>query len=359
MYCGVTLGGALPAAVSVWLVPRYGWEMIFLIGGVMPLALAACAWLWLPESVKFLVVKGRRDEAARVLRIVAADTDIGPHTMLVPPAETVYGGFNPKYLFAEGLAFLTPLLWLCFAINLMGLNFLIAWMPTLLIGQKLLAQSDAAIVTSLVQIGGTIGGLVLCRPMERRGFWPVALLSAGAVAVRRAHRLRGGDLDLAADTGGNPRGLLHSWPAVRAQCRIRDDLSDHGALERFRLGVRRRTLRLDPRAYFRQQADCAGAVGADGLSPRRRPVRRRRWPASRSRCCTRRRSGVRGSASAIRRQARSARPRDVGTIGSVHHAAQRTAVIPQAMRYDLCSAERGRGAWHTLRWISRKPEAGA
>src|SRR5262249_44663856 len=161
-------------AISVWLVPRYGWEAIFLIGGLMPLALAACAWFWLPESVKFLVVKGRRDEAARVLRMVAPDTKIGPDTVLVPPAETVYAGFNPKHLFAEGLAFITPLLWLCFAINLMGLNFLIAWMPTLLIGQKLLAQSDAASVASLMQVGGTIGGLAICRPMERRGLWPVA-----------------------------------------------------------------------------------------------------------------------------------------------------------------------------------------
>ncbi len=181
MFCGVTLGGAIPAAISVWLVPRYGWEAIFLIGGVLPLVLAACTWLWLPESVKFLVVKGRRDEAVRVLKMVAPEADIGRTTVLVPPAETVYAGFNPKHLFGEGLALITPLLWLCFAINLMGFYFLISWMPTLLIGQKLLAQSDAAIATSLVQIGGTIGGFVLCRPMERRGFWPVALLFAGAV----------------------------------------------------------------------------------------------------------------------------------------------------------------------------------
>jgi len=181
MFCGVTLGGAIPAAISVWLVPSHGWQSIFVIGGLMPLVLAVCAWLWLPESVKYLVVKERRDEAVRILRMVAPDADIGPQTVLVPPAETRYAGFNPKHLFSEGLALITPLLWLCFAINLMGFYFLISWMPTLLIGQKLLAQSDAAIATSLVQIGGTIGGFVLCRPMERRGFWPVALLFAGAV----------------------------------------------------------------------------------------------------------------------------------------------------------------------------------
>jgi AAHS family 4-hydroxybenzoate transporter-like MFS transporter len=181
MYCGVTLGGALPAAISVWLVPRYGWQSIFVIGGLLPLALAVCAWLWLPESVKFLVVRKRREEAVRILAMAAPDADIGPQTVLLPPVETVYAGFNPKHLFSEGLAVITPLLWLCFAINTMGLNFLIAWMPTLLIGQNLLAQPDAAIVTSLVQIGGTIGGLAVCRPMERQGFWPVAFLFAGAI----------------------------------------------------------------------------------------------------------------------------------------------------------------------------------
>src|SRR5215210_4223235 len=32
MFCGVTLGGALPGAVSSWLVPIYGWKIIFIIG---------------------------------------------------------------------------------------------------------------------------------------------------------------------------------------------------------------------------------------------------------------------------------------------------------------------------------------
>jgi AAHS family 4-hydroxybenzoate transporter-like MFS transporter len=181
MFCGVTLGGAIPAAIAVWLVPTYGWQTIFLIGGVLPLVLAVCAWLWLPESVKFLVVKGRREEAVRVLGMAAPDVAIGPQTVLVPPSETHYAGFNPKHLFSEGLAPITPLLWLCFAINLMGFYFLISWMPTLLIGQHLLTQSQAAVATSLVQIGGTVGGFALCRPMERRGFWPVALLFVGAV----------------------------------------------------------------------------------------------------------------------------------------------------------------------------------
>jgi hypothetical protein len=114
--------------------------------------------------------------------------------MLVPPAETVYGGFNPKYLFAEGLAFLTPLLWLCFAINLMGLNFLIAWMPTLLIGQKLLAQSDAA--SDLVGAD---------RRHDRRARALPADGAAWLLAGRAAVRWRGGRSSRSSATRRRPR----------------------------------------------------------------------------------------------------------------------------------------------------------
>jgi MFS transporter, AAHS family, 4-hydroxybenzoate transporter len=182
MFCGVTLGGAVPGAVSTWLVPIYGWKIIFIIGGVLPIIMALCAAVWLPESVKYLVLKeGGRERAIRILLRLAPKLPIGPQTQLVLPSEKVYSSFSPKQLFSDGMMLITPLLWLCFAVNLMGFYFLVSWMPTLLTGQKLLAGSDAALATALIQIGGTIGGFVLCRPMDKRGFWPVAILFVAAV----------------------------------------------------------------------------------------------------------------------------------------------------------------------------------
>jgi len=181
MFCGVTFGGAIPGAVSNWLVPTYGWKIIFIIGGVLPIVLAGCAVLWLPESAKFLVVKQDRARLVRILGRLAPEVPIGPNTRFVIPDEKVYSGFSPKYLFADGMHLITPLLWLCFAVNLMGFYFLVSWMPTLLIGQKVLSPTDAATATALVQIGGTVGGILICRPMESRGFWPVALLFVGAI----------------------------------------------------------------------------------------------------------------------------------------------------------------------------------
>jgi MFS transporter, AAHS family, 4-hydroxybenzoate transporter len=180
MFTGITFGGSLPGAVSVWLVPHYGWQAIFAVGGVLPILMAAAAALWLPESLKHLVVKEQTGRAAALLSAMNAGNAIAPGAKLAVADEKIYRGFNPKFLFEGGLAWITPLLWVCFACNLMGFYFLISWLPTLLTGARL-PQSEAAIATALVQIGGTIGGLALARPIDAKGFLPVTILFALAV----------------------------------------------------------------------------------------------------------------------------------------------------------------------------------
>jgi AAHS family 4-hydroxybenzoate transporter-like MFS transporter len=179
MFTGITFGGSVPGGVSVWLVPHYGWQAIFVLGGVLPLVMAVAAALWLPESLKHLVVK-ENVNARALLATLNPGVSIGADTRLMVADEKVYKGFNPKYLFEGGLAFITPLLWICFACNLMGFYFLISWLPTLLTGAKL-PPSEAAIATALVQIGGTVGGLALARPLDAKGFLPVTILFACAV----------------------------------------------------------------------------------------------------------------------------------------------------------------------------------
>jgi AAHS family 4-hydroxybenzoate transporter-like MFS transporter len=180
MFTGITFGGSLPGAVSVWSVPHYGWQAIFAVGGILPIVMAGAAALWLPESLKHLVVREQRDKAAALLSTMSPGQAIAPGAKLAVADEKVYKGFNPKFLFEGGLAWITPLLWICFACNLMGFYFLISWLPTLLTGAKL-PPSEAAIATALVQIGGTVGGLALARPIDAKGFLPVTILFACAV----------------------------------------------------------------------------------------------------------------------------------------------------------------------------------
>ena len=184
MFTGITFGGSVPGAVSAWLVPHYGWPILFVIGGVAPIAMAAIAAVALPESIKYLTVKRRDAEVAQILTAMQPGVvpPQGKGGGFVLADERHATTFSPRLLFSDGLAAITPLLWLLFVLNLMGFYFLASWNPTLLATANV-SEGMAAIGTALFQIGGTIGGLTLSRPIDRKGFLPVTILFAIAVPV--------------------------------------------------------------------------------------------------------------------------------------------------------------------------------
>ena len=97
--------------------------------------------------------------------------------------EKQYPGFNPAYLFRDGLALITPLLWLLFALNLMGYFFLLSWTPTLLVTAAKLPPSAAPLAGAMLQVGGTVGSLLLCGWLQRHRFLAIAVMLLIAVPV--------------------------------------------------------------------------------------------------------------------------------------------------------------------------------
>src|SRR5262249_55592247 len=155
----VPLGGALPGFVSAALVPHYGWQILFLIGGVVPVAIAVCAFFWMPESIKYMSLhEASRGKLTRLLERLAPGYRVPEGARFVVEDERQAPGTNPKYLFGEGLAVITPLLWLLFALNLMGFFFVLLWTPTLLTAAKL-PPATAALAGASLQVGGTGGPL--------------------------------------------------------------------------------------------------------------------------------------------------------------------------------------------------------
>jgi AAHS family 4-hydroxybenzoate transporter-like MFS transporter len=176
MFTGITFGGALPGPIANWLMPTYGWQVLFLIGGVFPILMAIAAAIWLPESLKYLVLRGdRRPAVAKLVRTLQPGLAIASDARFVISDEKAYGKFTPKLLFADGLAFITPLLWLLFICNQMAFYFTNSWLPTVLTSANI-STAHAAWATTLFQIGGTLGGLTLARPIDKSGLTPVCIL---------------------------------------------------------------------------------------------------------------------------------------------------------------------------------------
>lgn len=180
MFTGITLGSGTPGPVAAWLVPLYGWQVLFVIGGIVPLLVAACLPFALPESIKFLAAQpDRRPELLRIARRLRPDLTIADDARFETGAVTRTKG-NPVEILRGGLAPITLLLWVCFVTVLMSNYFLNSWMP-LLFERSGLSAKAAALTSSLYHVGGTIGGLLLSVLLDRFGFVVIAVLLAIAV----------------------------------------------------------------------------------------------------------------------------------------------------------------------------------
>lgn len=182
-FSGITLGGAVPGPIAAWLVPHFGWQVLFLVGGAAPILLAVLAAFGLAESIKYLVVKtNRRDAIIKLLREMDPRLSFGADTRFIVAQETVYQKFRPQQLFADGLHFITPLLWLLFICTLMTFFFVNSWLPLVLTSAHI-SLAHAALATSVFQAAGTIGGLTLCRPIDKYGFVPLTIVYIAALIV--------------------------------------------------------------------------------------------------------------------------------------------------------------------------------
>jgi MFS transporter, AAHS family, 4-hydroxybenzoate transporter len=179
----VPLGGAIPGFVTAALVPTHGWQILFYIGGIVPIIIALVAMMGLPESIKYMALhESQRGKMEATIKAIQPNYPIPTNAKFVIEDEKQFPGFNPAYLFRDGLALITPLVWLLFALNLMGYFFLISWTPILMTASKL-PPATAALSGALLQVGGTVAAIGLCWWFQRHRFLALAIMFACAVPV--------------------------------------------------------------------------------------------------------------------------------------------------------------------------------
>ncbi len=165
------LGVALAAGVSWLLVPRLGWQAVFLFGGLTLLSIPL-AYMALPESLRFLFENGRTAEAVQTTRrfhfkpapVIASVNNLEP----VPASG---GNSQPRQSVWSGLyRGRTIRLWiLWFSLNFLFQGVFI-WLPTLLqaAGHSPQRASLYTLTISLGQIPGAFAAAALVDRAGRR-----------------------------------------------------------------------------------------------------------------------------------------------------------------------------------------------
>ena len=175
MFCGFSVGAALGGLLAAALIPQFGWRSVFIVGGAVPLLLVPILAHLLPESVRFLVLTGRAPQRiAELLGWISPKASFAPATRFVVH-EPELPGIPLLHLFRGGRALVTLLLWVVFFMSLLDLYFLSNWLPTVLndLGASV---SEAAVIGSMLQVGGIVGTFALGSIIDRFSFRALALV---------------------------------------------------------------------------------------------------------------------------------------------------------------------------------------
>jgi AAHS family 4-hydroxybenzoate transporter-like MFS transporter len=167
---GMSLGSGLPAVVAAWLVPRFGWQALFVAGGVVPVVVAGLIAWKLPESILFLTFRNRdRAEIAARARELDPQLSIAADTQFALRAN--HGADSRgsiRDLFVGKLKFTTPLLWLMFACTLLSMHFLNSWV-TVILNQAGLSEVQTAFTNGVMHWGGAVAAVCTVFLLGRLG----------------------------------------------------------------------------------------------------------------------------------------------------------------------------------------------
>jgi len=165
---GISLGAIGSGIAAAQLIAPYGWRAVFVVGGVLPLVLAAALWRGLPESLRFAaLVPGRQAEARRLLG------KLNPGDRLADDVHVVSGDIEGGKttvadLFKQERGTTTVLLWIAFFMSLLNVYLVINWLPTSLTSTGF-TVTQAAVMTTFYHVGGVAGTYVLGLAMDKLG----------------------------------------------------------------------------------------------------------------------------------------------------------------------------------------------
>lgn len=158
MFSGYAVGGMCSALLGMWLVPVYGWKIMFLLGG-LPLILLPIIWKLLPESIDYLVRQQKNEQALKILKQIDPNIQTNLDTRVHLHQENQQSSQSPlKDLFSESRGITTLLFWASVFMALVLVYALGNWLP------KLMIEAGYDLSTSLVflfalNIGGMLGAI--------------------------------------------------------------------------------------------------------------------------------------------------------------------------------------------------------
>ncbi|MBP6862748.1 MAG: MFS transporter [Neisseriaceae bacterium] len=173
---GFTAGALLGGLVAAAIIPRWGWESVFFLGGILPLLLGIVMVFTLPESLQFLKTKPENTpKIKKTLRSFFPQLAMDERTQIEASVSTE-SKVPFVALFQHNRTFFTLTIWLISLLNMIGLYFLSNWLPTLAKTSGFDLE-QALLLGAMLQLGGLSGTVLLGRWIDKNGFYKILVPS--------------------------------------------------------------------------------------------------------------------------------------------------------------------------------------
>ncbi|MBN1907407.1 MAG: MFS transporter [Deltaproteobacteria bacterium] len=178
MYAGVAVGATCAGLFSSFLLPKYGWQSLFLVGGIIACVIGIIAAISLPEPLEFLIKRGSDKDKERMRKIVfkirpsyASKKDIE-----FISSEKRLPGVPLKHLFNEGRTSGTVLLWIAFILSYYLQWLILSWTPTLL-KQSGASPQEFSLAFACVNMGAVVSTVLVGILMDKYSSFRILKLS--------------------------------------------------------------------------------------------------------------------------------------------------------------------------------------
>ena len=181
----IPLGGAIAGELAARVIPAYGWRMLFILGGVIPILLALVLWKVLPESPRYLAKRRERwPELTKTMRRIGHDipsdveyTEAAAATGAPAKPASIGSLFGPNLL-RDTLA-LSASFFFCLMVNYVVILLLPAMLTADDVG---FTQPAASRALAMSNYGGVAGAVLGALVIQRLGSRATMLgMSAGAI----------------------------------------------------------------------------------------------------------------------------------------------------------------------------------
>jgi len=179
MYSGYSIGILAAAVVAMWLLPVGGWRPVMGVGLIPLLFVPVMAWL-LPESLEFLVAKGRHADAQSLARRLGIE--VLPKIVVKTSRPGIWNVLAE--IFSPRNAFATACFWVGLFMGLLMVYGLNTWLP------QIMRKSGYDLGSSLTflavfSLSSAVGGVLIGRVADRIGIKVTLVASyvTGAVCI--------------------------------------------------------------------------------------------------------------------------------------------------------------------------------